>query len=262
MTVNPIRVLLLIACIGLFTAASAACGDDKSASKTTSTIAGKTAPVIDPGDNGSYTPDVDPANFVVRIDNPYMSFLPGARWVYEGKSEGEVERVEITVLDERRDVMGISAVVVRDAVHVGGELVEDTYDWFAQDRDGNVWYLGEDVKNYEGGKVVDTAGSWEAGRDGALPGIVMPAAPGDGDVYRQEFYAGEAEDMFEIIAVGESLKVKAGVYDDVIVTKDWSPLEPKAIEKKYYARGVGKIREEKIAGGEGFAELVEYTPGS
>jgi hypothetical protein len=216
-------------------------------------------PVVDPGDGGNYDPAIDPAAFVEVIDNPYMPFTVGSRWVYEGESEGEVERVEITVLDERRTVMGISATVVRDQVFVDDELVEDTYDWFAQDRDGNVWYLGEEVEDYENGVRVSTSGSWEAGVDGALPGIVMPAAPKVGAAFRQEFLAGEAEDMFEILSIDAEVEVPAGTFTSVVQTEDWNPLDPAPVEHKYYAAGVGKIKEEKVAGGDEFAELVEYT---
>ena len=147
-------------------------------------------PVIDPGDGGEYAVDIDPADFVETIDNPYLPLLPGARWVYEGIEDGETERVEVEVTEERRDVMGISAVVVRDVVYEDGELVEDTYDWFAQDVDGNVWYFGEDSKEYEDGEVVSTERSWEAGVDGALPGIVMLADPVVGEAYRQDAETG------------------------------------------------------------------------
>ncbi len=245
----------------------AACGNDGDTSASTTTAATDTSapgaePVVDPGDGGNYAPQIDPADFVDRIDNPYMSFLPGTRWVYEGDSDGEPERIEIVVLEDTREVMGINATIVRDTVYVAGELVEDTYDWYAQDRNGNVWYLGEDSKEYENGKVTSAAGSWEGGVDGALPGIVMPADPTPGEAFRQEYYAGEAEDMAEILEVETSLTVPFGAFDQVIVTEDWTPLEPETIEHKYYAPEVGKLREEKVAGGEGFAELIEYTPGS
>ena len=186
--------------------------------------------------------------------------LVGSRWVYEGEADGQPERVEIVVTDQRRTVMGIAATVVRDSVYVDEELVEDTYDWFAQDRAGNVWYLGEDSREIEDGEVVSTEGSWEAGVDGALPGIVMPAEPSVGDAFRQEFYAGEAEDMFEILAVGGSVEVAAGSFEEVVTTQDWTPLEPEVIEQKQYAPGIGKLREEKTAGGDDVSELVEFTP--
>ncbi len=252
------------------------CGDDSSPtadsapadeSTTSSSGDGPTSttalePVVDPGDGGDYQPEIDPASFVETIDNPYMPFTPGSRWVYEGTSEGEEERIEVVVTEERRDVMGVSAVVVRDTVTVGGELVEDTYDWFAQDAEGNVWYFGEEVKDYENGEVVSTAGSWEAGVDGALPGIVMPAHPAAGDAFRQEYLPGEAEDMFEVLATDESAEVPFGSFTDVVATEDWNPLEPEVIEVKYYASGVGLVAEEHTAGGDGRAELVSFTPGS
>jgi hypothetical protein len=255
-------VSIFAACIS---AALAGCGDDELQAGPATDV-GSAAPtaeaVIDPGDGGDYSPELDPAEFVEVVDNPYLPLPVGAHWRYEGESDGEVETVDITVTPERKTILGISAVVVRDTVTIDGELVEDTYDWFAQDVDGNVWYLGEDSKEYEGGSVVSTAGSWEAGVDGALPGIVMPGSPEPGDVYRQEFYPGEAEDMMEIVDVGASLTVPAGTFDDIVTTRDWTPLEPETIEEKAYARGVGKIREAKTAGGEGFAELVEYTLGN
>jgi len=155
----------------------------------------------------------------------------------------------------------VSTVVVRDRVSVDGEVVEDTLDWFVQDVDGNVWYLGEDVKDYEGGELVSTGGSWEAGIDGAQPGIVMLASPTVGDAYRQERYPGEAEDMGEVLRVDGSNTVAAGTFDDVLVTRDWNPLEPDVIEEKSYAPGVGLIGERKVAGGDEEVELVEHIPG-
>lgn len=258
------RMLAVLSVGGL--AALAGCGDDSSgggqaaSGSTSSSTSDTTAePVIDPGDGGDYQPQVDPADFVDAVDNPYLPLVPGTRWVYEGEGdEGEVERIEVTVTDERREVMGISATVVRDSVYADGELIEDTWDWYAQDRDGNVWYLGEDTAEYEDGEVVNTEGAWEAGVDGALPGIVMPADPQVGDVHRQEYYVGEAEDMFEVTEVGASRTVPAGSYEEVLVTTDWTPLEPEVVEQKSYAPGVGVIAEEKTAGGDGYAELVEF----
>jgi hypothetical protein len=217
--------------------------------------------VIDPGDGGDYAPEIDPAQFVDVIDNPYLPYAVGSRWVYEGQSEGEMERIEVEVLDETREVMGITATVVRDTVYVDGEMVEDTYDWFAQDADGNVWYLGEDTREFEDGVAVNAAGAWEAGIDGALPGIVMPAEPQVGDAFRQEYYPGEAEDMGEITEVGVARSIGLGDYDDVVVMTHWTPLEPEVIEEKWYARDVGTIYEEAVAGGDELVELVEFTPG-
>jgi hypothetical protein len=175
--------------------------------------------------------------------------------------EGGGERTEIEVLTETRVVMGITATVVRDTVTEDGELIEDTYDWFAQDVDGNVWYLGEESVEYRAGAPVSTAGSWEAGVDGALPGIVMPAELVVGHAYRQEFYRGEAEDLAQVARIDESVTVPIGTYSDVVVITEWNPLESGVVEEKSYAAGIGMIMEKTVRGGSGSAVLIEYTPG-
>jgi hypothetical protein len=243
----------------------AGCGGDDSTGASTTTASATTTtpePVIDPGDGGAYAPELDPASFVATVDNPHLPLVPGTRWVYEGTDDGETERTEVEVLDETREIEGITATVVRDTVSVDGEVIEDTYDWYAQDADGNVWYLGEDTHEYEDGVAVNAEGAWEYGVDGALPGIVMPAAPEPGDAYRQEYAVGVAEDMGEVLEVGVSREIGIGAYDDVVVTRDWNPLEPEVVEEKWYAAGVGLIREAKTAGGDGTAELLEVIPAS
>jgi hypothetical protein len=226
---------------------------------TTSAERVSTAPVIDPGDGGNYAPELDPANFVDTIDNPYFPLPRGARWAYEGTADGEQERIEVVVTDERKEVLGIPATVVRDTATTGGEVTEDTFDWYAQDRDGNVWYLGEDTKEYENGEVTSTEGSWEAGVDGAYAGIIMPADPVAGHSYRQEYYPGQAEDLAEIAQLGASATVPAGTLTDLLVIREWNPLEPEVVEEKYYARGVGVVLEVKTTGGEERVELTETT---
>jgi len=243
----------------------AACGSDSATTATESSTTTTTiAPVIDPGDGGVYAPELDPADFVDVVDNEYFPLPVGAHWVYEGPGDepGTKEHILVEVLPEKKVVLGISATVVRDTVTADGVLLEDTYDWYAQDREGNVWYLGEDVKNYEDGKLVDTDGSFEAGVDGALPGIVMPGNPTVGQAYRQEFYEGEAEDMGEIVAIGGEATVPAGHYTNVLVTKDWNPLEPEVVEQKTYAPGVGVIFEEHVQGDTGSSALHEFALGS
>lgn len=208
-----------------------------------------------------YRPTLDPDHVADVIDNPYLPLTVGSEWHYEGQTDEGLETITVVVTGERRTVMGISAFVVRDTVALDGQVIEDTYDWFVQDEEGNVWYLGEDVKDYEEGVVVSTAGSWEAGIDGALPGIVMPANPTVGATFRQEYYAGEAEDMFQIVAVDGSLQVPLGTFERTITTRDWTPLDPDVIEEKWYAFGVGLIFETHVAGGTGTAALVSYTAG-
>jgi hypothetical protein len=206
-----------------------------------------------------YQPAIDPARFVAAVDNPYFPLAPGSTWTLEGSGDSADEVDTITVLDETKVVMGVECVVVRDEVSQDGEPVELTDDWYAQDVDGNVWYFGEETAEYENGEVVSTAGSWEAGIDGAQPGILMPAEPTVGVTYRQEFYAGEAEDMAMVVELDQRADVAAGSFDEVLVTEDWTPLEPDVRERKSYAPGIGLVAEEQIAGGDSAFELVEYS---
>jgi hypothetical protein len=259
MTSTQIRGALIVAAAiavaALAGASLTGCGSDASDDAGPVAVSDGPSPVIDPGDGGDYHPDVDPADFVAGIDNPYLPFTPGSHWTYQARTEDGLERIKVAVTDQHKRVMGIDAVVVHDTVTVDGELVEDTFDWYAQDRDGNVWYLGEDTHEYEDGKPINSAGAWQAGVDGALPGIVMPAEPQVGMAYRQEYYPGEAEDMGEIIRLGGTIAVPVGRFTDIVVTRDWTPLEPDVVEEKTYAPGVGLVAEAK--GGERVA-LIEY----
>lgn len=204
--------------------------------------------------------ELDPADFTTEIDNRYWPMRPGTRWVYrETDAEGAEQRDVVTVTNETREVMGVEVRVVHDVVTEDGELVEDTFDWYAQDADGNVWYLGEDTKEYEEGKVATTAGSWEAGVDGALPGVIVPAEPEVGMTYRQEHYAGEAEDAAEILSLSERAGVPYGSFEDVLLTKDFTPLEPDVLEYKLYAPGVGPVLAIGVSGGSDREELVRLT---
>lgn len=214
------------------------------------------------GDLGQapYDPEIDPDDFVDPSDipsqpNPYLPLLPGAKWVYEG--DGEL--VTVTVTGETKEILGVECVVVRDVVEEDGELIEDTLDWFAQDRDGNVWYFGEIAKNYEDGEFVDIEGSWTAGEEGARPGIVMFAAPEVGDVYRQEFAVGDAEDAAEVLSVTATESAPAASCNaSCVQTRDFTPLEPDTEEHKYYAPDVGLILEVDTETGDR-VELIEVT---
>jgi hypothetical protein len=213
---------------------------------------------------GSEPSNLDPADFTTDIDNPYWPMRPGSKWVYsETDTTGARERVVVTVTNRTKKVAnGVEARVIRDVVTEDGVPVEITEDWYAQDKDGNIWYLGEAVDNYENGKVVDHKGSFEAGRDGADAGIVMPADPEPGLAYRQEYYKGEAEDKAEVITVGEEqVEVPAGYFPGVLMTRDLVPLEPRVQELKFYARDVGPVLSVHTDGAGGRAALVRYTEG-
>jgi hypothetical protein len=207
-----------------------------------------------------YAPSINPAEFTSKVDNPYFTLTPGKRMVYEARTGEGLERTEVIVTDETRTVMGVETVVVWDRVWLDGELVEETRDWYAQDTAGNVWYFGEDTAEYEGGKVVSHAGAWEAGIDGAQPGIIMQAQPAAGDSYRQEYYAGEAEDMADVVALGETVTVPAGTFTGCLKTLDYTPLEPGIQEHKYYCPGAaGVVLEAGLQSGDR-VELVEMGP--
>jgi hypothetical protein len=207
--------------------------------------------------------ELDPADFTTEIDNRYWPMAVDSRWVYrETDSEGTVQRVVVTVTDRtKRIANGIEAVVVHDAVTENGVPTEVTDDWYAQDAVGNVWYLGENTTEYENGKPVSKSGSFEAGVDGAEPGIAVPANPQPGMTYRQEYYEGQAEDLGEVIALGEQAEVPAGHYEDVLMTRDTNPLEPKVLEFKFYAPGVGPVLATTVSGGSDREELVSFRSG-
>jgi hypothetical protein len=159
--------------------------------------------------------------------------------------------------------MGVKAVVVRDTVTLNGALKEDTFDWYAQDNEGNVWYLGEDTKEYEDGKVESTEGSWEWGVDGAKPGIVMKAQPvADQEPYYQEYLEDEAEDQAKVVALGETVVIPLGTHNDTVTTNEWTRLEKGVLERADYARGIGLIAKQSISGGPANREeLIAFEPG-
>jgi hypothetical protein len=212
---------------------------------------------------GAQPVTLDPAEFTTEITNPYWPMKPGSRWVYRETDKDEVLKVVVTVTDQTmRIANGIEARVVHDVVSQDGEPVEVTDDWYAQDSEGNVWYLGEDTAEYENGKVVSREGSFEAGVDGAQPGIAVPANPEPGLAYRQEYYAGQAEDKAKVLSLDATATVPFGSFDAVLQTEDTNPLsKPPQVEHKFYARGVGPVLAIGVSGGSGREELITYMSG-
>jgi hypothetical protein len=215
--------------------------------------------------HGSEPVNLDPHDFTTRIDNPYWPMRPGSRWVYrETDAEGAKLRDVVTVTRRTKLIAnGIRARVVRDVSREDGELAEATDDWYAQDRAGNVWYLGEDTTAYEKGRPPSKEGSWEAGVDGAQPGVIMPARPRVGMRYRQEYYKGHAEDRASIMSLREMVEVPFGFFRPgrVLMTREVNPIEPRVLEYKYYARGVGPVLAVSISGGTDREELVRFRRG-
>jgi hypothetical protein len=256
-----------VAVVGL-----AACGGNEE-NRTTSTGAptptSTATPAADTSNRGlpqgSEPSNLDPSDFSTTIDNPYWPMTPGSRWVFEEtNTDGARQKVVITVTSELKKVAnGVTARVIRDVVTEKGRPVEITEDWYAQDKARNIWYLGEAVRNFEDGKLVSREGSFEGGVDGAQPGIAMPANPVPGLAYRQEYYAGIAEDKAAVITVGqEQVEVPFGHFTDgVLMTRDLVPTQPKVQELKFYAPGVGPLLSVHLDGDGGRAELVSYTAG-
>ena len=205
-----------------------------------------------------YNPEIDPANFVADIDNPLLPYIPGTIWSYEAETEDGLETIVVAVTGATREILGVTCTVVHDMVYLDGELIEDTFDWYAQDVTGRVWYFGELSYELEDGVIVNLEGSWEAGVDGASPGIVMPGAPMVGLVYRQEFLLGEAEDMGEVVSHNETVSVPYGDFTGALMTYDFAPVEPDVLEAKFYVPGVGLVLEVDQETGER-AELVDVV---
>lgn len=204
---------------------------------------------------------MNPRDFSTSITNPYWPMRVGSTWTFRETDGDKVQDIVVTVTDQTKTIAGIKARVVRDTATERGELVEDTADWYAQDRDGNLWYLGEATKEYEDGEVVSTEGSWEHGIDGALAGIAIPADPEPGCEYRQEYKRGVAEDNGAVLSTEEIVQVPAGSYRDALSTQDTTPLEPLMNEHKVYARGVGPVLTVQLGGGAERGELVSVTMG-
>ena len=208
-----------------------------------------------------YNPTINPANFVIEVNNPYFTLTPGTTYTYKSHGKEGTEINKVIVTNQTRKVMGVTTRVVWDRVWLNDQLIEETYDWYAQDKGGNVWYFGEDSKEYRKGRAASTEGSWEAGVDGAKPGIVMQAQPRPGAPYRQEYKAGEAEDMGQVVSLRESVTTPAGTYKDCLKTKDWSAIESGGVEHKYYSREVGNVVLETEHGDKKRVELIEITKG-
>jgi hypothetical protein len=212
--------------------------------------------------NGPYAPQIDPANFVARIDNRYLPYEPGTRFHFEGVRGTTRQTDDQVVLRRTKRILGVTCTVVRDTVSEHGRAVERTEDWYAQDKQGNVWYMGEDSFERENGRFVKASDSWESGVNGAHPGIIMPADPRPGDAYRQEYYPpGKALDQARVLRRNGTLTVRYGSFKRLLVTSEFSPLEPQT-ERKYYAPGVGEIAERVVKGHHEEFELVSKTRAS
>jgi hypothetical protein len=201
-----------------------------------------------------------PSDFVATITNPYLPFTPGTRYVYTGTKDGKAARDILIVTSRKKAILGVSCTVLTDRLFLDGKLEETTTDWYAQDKLGNVWYFGEATKRLDAnGGVVSTEGSWQAGVDGAQAGVAMKASPRVGEAYRQEYYKGHAEDHAKVISLSASAKVPYGTLTGLVETREWTPLEPAVLDHKYYAKGIGVVREIAVKGPKEGLDLVSVT---
>lgn len=185
-------------------------------------------------ETSEYNPIIDPSGFVPVVDNPYFTLTPGASFTYQGETSEGTEKIITIVTHKTKTIMGVTNIEVWDRVWLNDSLIEETYDWYAQDTEGTVWYFGEDSKEYENGKAINSKGSWEAGANGAEPGIIMKADPKVGDSYRQEYFKGEAEDMADVVSLSDTVTVPFGTFAKCLKTRDWSMIDAKLNEYKYY----------------------------
>jgi len=188
-----------------------------------------------------YDPVIDPANFVAKIDNPFFPLVPGTTFIYEGQTSEGLMRDVFAVTHVTRVIDGVTCTEVHDSVFTDGVLTEDTLDWFAQDKDGNVWYFGENTAELEDGLISTIDGTFMAGVEGDKPGIIMKAQPAVGDFYRQEFSLANAEDEAETLGLNASVTVPYGSFQHCLRSGETTPLEPDALETKFYASGVGNV---------------------
>jgi hypothetical protein len=211
---------------------------------------------------GAYSPAIDPANFVAVIDNRYFPLKPGTTFRYQGVAEdGKTPQTDVMVVTHRKKrILGVDCTVVRDTVSSQGRAIEKTFDWYAQDRDSNVWYMGEDTRELQHGRFVKAVDSWTAGIAGAKPGIIMPGAPAPGQRYRQEYYPGHALDQARVLGPGGPVTVSYGSFKRTLLTVETAPkLDPGVAERKYYVAGLGDVKEHTVSGNREEIRLVSVT---
>ena len=220
-----------------------------------------------PGDTGHSpslrqkvaNPPFEAASFVSHVTNPYLFLVPGTVYRYRSETPEGLETNVVTVTSAHKPILGVSTTVVHDQVFLEGQLSEDTFDWYAQDTDGNVWYFGEDSREIEDGQVVSTEGSWVAGEGDNEPGIIMLAHPKVGVAYRQEIAPDVAEDMARVLSLKASADVPYGSFDGCVETMEWSLIEHGIRERKTYCPGVGLVLEDQPRNGHIRNELVSIT---
>lgn len=202
-----------------------------------------------------------PGGYTANVDNPWYPLRAGTVMRYRGEKDGRRTTNVVTVTGATQVIAGVPCAVVRDRVYADGKLNEDTTDWFSQDAGGTVWYFGERTRELDRkGRTISTEGTWQAGVKGARPGVIMPAHPRVGDSFAQEHFAGHAEDHFKIVTLDTSISVPYRSFrGHVMLTREWTPLEPGVIDHKYYVRGIGEVEEITAKGPREFGRLVSIS---
>lgn len=256
------RTAMLVIPLALLTLAGG-CGSSGggSTSSTSASSATTSAPSLAPV-KGAYSPAIDPANFVTTIDNRYFPLQPGTAFHYKGLAEdGKTPQTDNEVVtDQTKMILGVRCTAVRDTVSSHGHPIERTFDFYAEDSSGNVWYMGEDARDLHNGRFVKAKDSWQSGVNGAQPGIIMPGSPQQGDAYRQEYYPGHAMDQSRVIGSGRHVTVPAGSYKNALFTEETAPsVDPGVAERKWNVAGIGVVREKVVSGNHERLWLVSVT---
>jgi hypothetical protein len=246
-----------VAAVALLAVLAGGCGSSDSGKSGSTTAASTSASSLAPI-HGSYSPTIDPANFVTTIDNRWFPLKPGTGFHYKGVRGTTPQTDDEIVTRQTKQILGIRCTVVRDTVSEHGIAIERTFDWYAQDKQGNVWYMGELALERKHGRFAKASDSWESGVNGAKPGIIMPGNPRPGDAYRQEYYPpGQALDEAHVLG-SAPVKAPYGAFKHSLVTSEFSPLEPQT-EQKYYVAGLGEVAERVVKGHHEQFELVRVT---
>jgi hypothetical protein len=256
------------AAIALVALVAVACGCGSSSGKastdpSSATSSTGSAPELAPI-HGTYAPKIDPANFVRGVDNRYFPLKPGTTFHYKGVQEdGKTPQTDDALVTKRsKTILGVKSTVVQDSVYQRGKLIERTFDWYAQDKYGNVWYMGELAREVRHGRLVKAGDSWQAGVHGAQAGIIMPGNPRPDDQYRQEYYPGHALDQARVLGPGGRVKEPAGTYKETLETVETAPkLDPGVSEHKWYVAGLGDVEEHTVSGNREHIRLVSVTHG-
>lgn len=205
-------------------------------------------------------PTMPASDFATTIDNPWFPLVKGRSWVSTGVKEGKPTVDTYTVTGQNKQIIGVTCSVIRDRLTVHGKVAEATWDWYAQDKQGNVWYLGEDTKEYDAaGNVTSTAGTWQTGVNGGGAGIFMPANPQVGMGGYQEYLTGQALDQYKVVSMNASVKVPYGSFNNALQTSETTALEPGVQDAKYYVKGIGQVAEETVKGPKETSFLVNLT---